>query len=301
MLACGLFVSAFLTALAVEAAPRPALEARQSTAALDAAQTAAFKPYSFYAGAAACQASSTLTWTCGANCDANPSFQPIASGGDGDQTQFWYVGFDPILSTVIVAHQGTNTSELLPILTDLNFFPDELDPTLFPGISTSIKVHNGFSESHARSATAVLSAVQTALSTHGANHVTVVGFSLGAALALLDSVYLPLHLPASTNFTTIGYGLPRVGNQAFADYVDAHVTNLSRVNNQKDVIPILPGRFLGFHHPSGEKHIQASGVWIACSGQDNTNEKCTDGEVSSVFEGQLDDHSGPYDGVYLRC
>jgi len=65
MLACGLFVSAFLTALAVEAAPRPALEARQSTAALDAAHTAAFKPYSFYAGAAACQASSTLTWTCG--------------------------------------------------------------------------------------------------------------------------------------------------------------------------------------------------------------------------------------------
>ena len=34
--------------------------------------------------------------------------------------------------------------------------------------------------------------------------------SLGAAIALLDSIYLPLHLPPSAEFRTIGYGLPRV-------------------------------------------------------------------------------------------
>lgn len=32
---------------------------------------------------------------------------------------------------------------------------------------------------------------------------------LGAALALLDGVYLPLNLP-NVNFKTIGYGMPRV-------------------------------------------------------------------------------------------
>lgn len=46
------------------------------------------------------------------NCDANPGFQTTASGGDGDSTQYWYVGYDPSLQEVIVSHQGTNTSEL---------------------------------------------------------------------------------------------------------------------------------------------------------------------------------------------
>jgi len=41
-------------------------------------------------------------------------------------------------------------------------------------------------------------------------HVTVVGHSLGAALALLEMVYLPLHLPETTTFDMYGYGMPRV-------------------------------------------------------------------------------------------
>ncbi|KAJ6547865.1 hypothetical protein B0H10DRAFT_1969465 [Mycena sp. CBHHK59/15] len=44
------------------------------------------------------------------NCDANPGFHPVASGGDGDAVQFWYVGVDSTLGTVIVAHQGTDPS-----------------------------------------------------------------------------------------------------------------------------------------------------------------------------------------------
>lgn len=94
-----------------------------------------------------------------------------------------------------------------------------------------------------------------------------VGHSLGAAIALLDSVYLPLHLPSNTTFKTVTYGLPRVGNQAFADYVDANVGDVSHVNNEEDPVPILPGMFLGFHHPSGEVHIQDSGAWDACPGE----------------------------------
>lgn len=63
---------------------------------------------------------------------------------------------------------------------------------------------------HRRTATLVLSAVQTAISRFGATHVTLVGHSLGAALSLIDAVYLPLHLPSSISFTTVAYGLPRV-------------------------------------------------------------------------------------------
>ena len=101
--------------------------------------------------------------------------------------------------------------------------------------------------------------------------------------------------------------MPRVGNQAFADYVDSHVTSLaggtglSRITNKKDPVPILPGRFLGFHHPSGEIHIEESNAWDSCPGQDNTSDLCIVGAVPNIFESDVSDHNGPYDGVMMGC
>lgn len=68
------------------------------------------------------------------------------------------------------------------------------------------------------SAPNVLAAVIKAQKATGSTKVVLTGHSLGAAIALLDSVYLPLHLPAGTTFTTTVFGLPRVGNAAFATY-----------------------------------------------------------------------------------
>lgn len=56
--------------------------------ALSGAQVLSFKQFTHYASAAYCNASSTLTWSCGEDCDANPSFIPVASGGDGDGEQW---------------------------------------------------------------------------------------------------------------------------------------------------------------------------------------------------------------------
>ena len=46
------------------------------------------------------------------NCEANPSFQPLASGGNGGLVQYWYVGYDPVQDVIIVAHEGTNSRNL---------------------------------------------------------------------------------------------------------------------------------------------------------------------------------------------
>ncbi|EJC99967.1 lipase [Fomitiporia mediterranea MF3/22] len=287
---------------------------RDGFTTLSSTQVASFKPYTNYAAVAYCEPSETLAWNCGAKCDANSNFKTTASGGNGGDTQFWYVGYDSSLDTVIVGHQGTDTSNFISILVDADFFLGDLDSDLFPGIGSSIKAHSGFAGSHARSAPSILAAVNRTLIEHPSASVTTTGHSLGAALALLDAVYLPLHLPPSTVVRTIGYGMPRVGNQAFADYVDAHVppsisittstsdAGLARVNNKKDPVPILPGRGLGFHHPSGEVHIQEEGdAWVKCPGQDNTDQRCTIGTVPNIFEGDADDHDGPYDGVLMGC
>ncbi|KAF8887330.1 Alpha/Beta hydrolase protein [Infundibulicybe gibba] len=259
----------------------------------------AYKPFTYFASAAYCAPhDSVLELWCELRCECGIRARGI--GGDGASTQFCEVR--RILSaqnSVIVAHQGTDTSQIDALATDANVFQESLDPTLFPGISSSVEVHSGFANEQAKTATQILAAVRTAMATHSATHVTIVGHSLGAAIALLDGVYLPLHIPSAT-FTTIGYAMPRVGNQAFANYVDAHLS-LTHINNREDIVPIVPGLFLGYHHPSGEVHIQDSGVWVSCPGQDNTNSDCIVGDVPSIFDGHEGDHSGPYDGVKMGC
>jgi len=285
---------------AVQAVPAPGLKARQSITALSQSQITTLTPYTWYASAGYCSASETANWSCGANCEANPSFEPVASGGDGDGTQYWFVGYDPTLDSVIVSHQGTDPDEILPLVTDGDIEKTTLDSSLFPGLSSDIEVHEGFADAQAKTATDVLSAVQSALSTYGANRVVLTGHSLGAAIALLDAVYLPLHISDAT-FAFYGYGLPRVGNQAFANYVDAQSTSVTHVNNEEDPIPICPGMFLGFVHPSGEVHIEDSGEWAACPGQDNPSTQCIVGDVPEVTDGDLSDHDGPYNGVTMGC
>ncbi|KAF8887332.1 lipase [Infundibulicybe gibba] len=275
----------------------PLLDARASITTLSSAQISAFKPFSFYATTAYCSPASILAWSCGTNCKANPTFQPIAAGGNSVDVQFWYVGIDPTLKTIIVGHEGTTPDKIVPLFTDANFIPDKLNATLFPGLDSAIKVHSGFADEHAKTATSVLAAVKSAMKKSGLKSITLVGHSLGAALTLLESVYLPLNIPGAT-FKTIGYGMPRVGNQAFADFVDKN-TQLTHINNQQDFVPILPGRNEGFHHPQGEKHIQNDLSWVDCPGQDNTDKKCIVGDVPNFFKGNVQDHLGPYDGVKM--
>jgi hypothetical protein len=290
-----LFVLAALTATAV-AAPL----SFNTISTLSNAQISTFTSFSLFASTAYCNPSTTLNWSCGENCQGNPDFQPIASGGDGDDIQFWYVGFDPASNSVIVAHQGTDPEQIESLLTDADVLMGSLDSNLFPGIDPGIQVHQGFADEQAKTATGILNAVTEAMSQHNATAVTLVGHSLGAALSLLDSVFLPLHLPSGTTFQTFGYGLPRVGNPAFADYVDANL-HLEHINNQKDFIPIIPAEFLGYRHPSGQVHIREDESWTTCPGQENSNDACTDGDVSNIFEGDLGNHMGPYGSVTMGC
>ncbi|KAG6839821.1 hypothetical protein C0991_011323, partial [Blastosporella zonata] len=212
-----------------------------------------------------------------ANCEANPTFQPVASGGDGDDVQFWYVGVDPTLKTVVVAHQGTDPEKLMPLITDADFFLGKLDSNLFPGINRKLEVHDGFRDAHAETAPDVLTAVKTALSQSGFNDVTVVGHSLGAAIALLDGVYLPLHLPG-VNVKTIGYGMPRVVSW---DSTTPQAKSTFKLTNLGSLAPV---RILDW------------GWWRAdmCRflGQDNSDSRCSVGDVKSIFSGSLEDHSG---------
>lgn len=82
-----------------------------------------------------------------------------------------YVGYDRRLNTIIVGHQGTDKKKLyghvnclslavsqspygllpalrIPLLTDANLIPVNLDSSLFPGIGWDVRVHAGFRVAH---------------------------------------------------------------------------------------------------------------------------------------------------------
>jgi hypothetical protein len=148
----------------------------------------------------------------------------------------------------------------------------------------------------------VLDAVQHVISEHGTSSVTTVGQSLGAALSLLESMYLRLQLPPAVSVQFVGYGLPRVGNQAWADMVDADLPgNITHINNKRDPVPIVPGLSLGYHHPSGEIHIEEAGDCVVCPGQDNPSTQCIVGAVPNIFVSNETDHDGPYNGIETVC
>ena len=113
----------------VHALPAPEIESRQAITTLSAAQIASFKPFTHYASTAYCKPAQTLTWSCGANCNANPGFKPIASGGDGDLTQFCKLRLRLDLSATSSVlrsdsyHVSNRVCRLRPNIEDRNCFP----------------------------------------------------------------------------------------------------------------------------------------------------------------------------------
>ncbi|ELU43446.1 lipase [Rhizoctonia solani AG-1 IA] len=285
---CALFLLPLVTYAAPTNVPRAGVTA------LAASQVAAYKPYTLLTRAGYCPASKTATWSCGTPCTSLSGFVPYASGGDGVVTPYWYVGYYPAISSVVVANQGTDPSKFVPLLIDGDFILDGFDSALFPGLPTTLKAHGGFLDAQGRGASAKLAAVKKALATYPGATVATVGHSLGGAISLLDAVYLKRQI-SGIKLKVVTYGQPRVGNPAFASWVDANVSSQIWMH----IVPIVPGRGLGFAHSSGEKHILAPGSWVACAGQDNTDGQCTTGDVSNILVGDVNDHGGPYEGIHV--
>lgn len=213
--------------------------------------------------------------------------------GDGRKIQRVYVAHSPSQG-VIVAYQGTNTSSIDSIEHDIDPVRVDVDSRL-AFLGDDVKVSDGFQDQWLLTADDVLSATKSALNQFPGSNLLVVGHSLGAALALLTSAYLSQNVNATPQ--TILFGLPRVGNDEFANGIDTFVPNQNHIVNYRDPVPHLPGKTLGFQSPSGEIWINQDDSFSAlqCPGQENEN--CSD-EVH-FYDYDVDDHLGPYFGVYM--
>ncbi|KAH8082433.1 alpha/beta-hydrolase [Cristinia sonorae] len=267
---------------------------------VSAGQLASFSPYTQFARAAYCPSEKLTNWNCGDACAATSGFVPTLTGGDGNGVQRFYVGYWPSQNSIVVSHQGLDRRQFLSLLTAGDIFQDQLDPALFPGVPSSIGVHGGFAEAHGDTAETILAETKKLIASRGATTVTLVGHSLGGAIAALDAIYLKLHLPSNIHIKVVTYGLPRVGNAAWVSYFDSQIPDFVRINNKKDPVPILPGRGLGFGHTHGEIHLNGPGNAVACEPNDNADDsRCTITTVPNIFVSNIDDHRGPYEGISI--
>lgn len=122
--------------------------------------------------------------------------------------------------------------------------------------------------------------------------VTIVGHSLGAAMALLAAAHLETDMKGSVH-QILTFGQPRVGNVQFADDIDKLFKGkLYYTINGDDLVARLGLRIFGYQHPSGQIWINPanSDNWKFYPGQENMH-----GSISSTPSPFiLSNHCGTY-------
>ncbi|KAF7337362.1 Lipase-3 domain-containing protein [Mycena sanguinolenta] len=245
-----------------------------------------------FARVAYCSSASITAWTCGTPCEALKNITFLQSGGNQGTIPLYYIAHDADGEALVVAHEGTDAKNILSILNDAEFGLVPLNASRFPETAgQNITVHSGFQETFERTADGLLAGVMSGLASTGVKKVLVTGHSLGAALATMTGAMIKDAVDPSVEVSVVGFGLPRGGNPAWADFLDNGV-GVTFMTNQNDPVPVVPPKFLGFQHSSGEVHIvdDTQQNFVACPGQDNEN--CSTG--NNVLDSSVQNHLGPY-------
>ncbi|KAF7332861.1 Lipase-3 domain-containing protein [Mycena venus] len=254
-----------------------------------------------FARVAYCSSASITAWNCGTPCEALKNITFLQSGGDQGLVPLYFIAHDADDQSLVVAHEGTDAKNVLSILNDAQFGLVALNASRFPETAgKNITVHDGFQKTFERTADSLLAGVMSGLASTGVKKVVVTGHSLGAALATMTGAMIKDAVDPSVDVTVTGFGLPRGGNQGWADFLDGQVrlfsplahVGVTFVSNQNDPVPTVPPKFLGFQHSSGEIHIvdDSQQNFVACPGQDNAN--CATG--NNVLKSSVANHLGPY-------
>lgn len=152
------------------------------------------------------------------------------------------VGYLPDAKKIVVIWKPT--SDLINIVTDVTalFIP-------YPKC-LNCWVHTGFFGAYKSLGPQVEAYVKVLLQKYPAATITTVGISLGGALSVLSSLSLQSQNNKVTELYT--FGSPRVGNAAFATYVNQKIPTRYRVVYGTDLVPHLPSVKMRYKHNSNE-------------------------------------------------
>lgn len=174
---------------------------------------------------------------------------------------------------IVLSIEGTDIFALNGFVKDAVSIP--VDPAAaFSGIlPDGTKLAEGFQSGFLQIEKEVIPALKEQLQKHNETKVAITGHSLGAAIGLLFGVKLDEELEHGVDRVLL-FGLPRVGNKRFAEYVDGKLKGrLYYAVNGDDIVAQVPERQRGFQHPSGQIWIEPanSDNWKFCPGQENVH------------------------------
>ncbi|KAF2759351.1 extracellular lipase [Pseudovirgaria hyperparasitica] len=234
---------------------------------------------------------------CASRCSEFKNFELVKAWNTGpllsDSCGYVVLSHPPSPKRIIVAFRGTYS--LANTIADLSTVPQEYVPypggddddtsdlPLFkqirkksfdaeddvpsaePPKCNNCTVHMGFNRSWLNTRTAILEDLADALDSHPDYQLTLVGHSLGGAVATLAALDLKARGwdPITTTF-----GEPRIGNEHFVHYIDAIFglpssnsssvmteSKMRRVTHADDPVPLLPLEEWGYQMHGGEVFI----------------------------------------------
>lgn len=113
------------------------------------------------------------------------------------------------------------------------------------------QMHNGF----VRAMITIQDRLHQYIVAHQPRKLTITGHSLGGALATLCALDMRLTYDGQHEIDLYTFGAPRVGNSDFQALFNESVPNSYRIVNGQDIVPTIPGEFLGYRHVGHEVNL----------------------------------------------
>jgi len=155
------------------------------------------------------------------SCGCRLLFLPLASNCVNTLTLIFslidYIAHDPSTSSIVLAQQGTDPLQIQSLLVDAQALQSPLNSTYFPTAPPNTLVHTGFQDAFLKTVEDVRREVGWAVEDYGVDKVLVAGHSLGAAIGVMNGIFLTqLFEGTGVSVTTHVFGLPRAGNSIWA-------------------------------------------------------------------------------------
>ncbi|KAM3146402.1 hypothetical protein pb186bvf_001371 [Paramecium bursaria] len=225
-------------------------------------------------------------------CKRHPNFQNLQVFFNDSQNAQGYCGYDADKDRVVLAIRGS--VDFTNYLNDLNFVKTSYDRC------GGCKVHQGFYKTYENLANNLLGCAYTLNAEHPDAQIIVTGHSLGASQATFAAIEVKHLIGHLNNFNGLYlYGTPRVGDSAFATYVEKELgpTYISRVVRDRDTFTHTPTQSQGFTHFEHEIfYNDAMTSWKECGRED----KACSGQYYWTWDWKKEHHLYYY-GVCAGC
>jgi len=193
---------------------------------------------------------------------------------------FGYVSYNREKKLIDVVFRGTKLYDIYNWIENLSFMKiSPYQTTPICDICDRISIHRGFYSAYYNLKYILIKTlVNVEIECPECNNIQFIGHSMGGAIASIALFDLYHNLTLYNNISLYTYGAPRVGNNLYASTLNKYNINEFRIVNNKDIVPhILPKR-IGYHHNKLE-------IWIhKINGTDNI--KICDGLLSKGTQGE---------------